>query len=197
MTRHERLSLGISTAALVISIVSPFLNYYWFQNEVRVQQLKADSFVVHGYAYGCPDKKNIIFQVRLRNTGVWPIKNVRLTIQKTVSTFDPDHPDKALKFSFDKKDIDPAPPLPISIEEKSKDIIVQFKDPLMPMPYDVQLADLQIRNVPSGQIYVLPDMESLLPFVWASSEVSSFEVYWSFMPDCPTFERLRTAPPSP
>jgi hypothetical protein len=185
MTRHERLSLGISITALVIAIATPFLNYYWFQNEVLVQQLKAGSFVVHGYAYGCPDKKKIIFQIRIRNTGVWPIKNVRLIIQKTVSTFDPEHQGRLLNFTFDKKDIDPAPPLPISIEEKSKDIVVQFKDPLMPMPYDVALGDLQIRNVPPGQIYVLPDVESLLPFVWASSEVSSFEVYWRFMP-CPS-----------
>jgi hypothetical protein len=194
MTRHERLTLAISTAALVISLASPFLNYYWFQNEVRVQQLKAAAFVVHGYAYGCPDKRNVIFQIRLRNTGVWPVKNVRVTIQKTVSTFDPDHQGKHLTFTFTKKDIDPAPPLPVSIEDRGREIIVQLKEPLMPMPYDLELADLQIRNVPTGQIDVLPDMESLLPFVWASSEVSSFEVFWSFMPDCPTFEQLRTAP---
>jgi hypothetical protein len=196
MTRHERLSLGISTAALVISIVSPLLNYYWFQNEVRLQQLKADAFVVHGYVYGCPDKKSVIFQIRLQNKGVWPIKSVRLTIQKTVDTFDPNDYRHALKFTLDKKDIDPAPPLAVSIEEKTKDIVVQFKDALPPNK-DVELGDLQIKNVPPGQIYVLSDMESLLPLVWASSEVSSFEVYWSFMPDCPTFEQLRRAPPTP
>ena len=36
MTRHEKLSVAISILALVISIASPFLNYYWFQNEVRI-----------------------------------------------------------------------------------------------------------------------------------------------------------------
>jgi hypothetical protein len=71
MSRHEKLSLAISILALVISVASPFLNYYWFQNEVRIQQLKAESFVVHAYAYGCPDKKSLIFQLRLRNKGVW------------------------------------------------------------------------------------------------------------------------------
>jgi hypothetical protein len=65
MSRHEKLSLAISILALVISVASPFLNYYWFQNEVRIQQLKAESFVVHAYAYGCPDKKSLIFQLRL------------------------------------------------------------------------------------------------------------------------------------
>jgi hypothetical protein len=192
MTRHERLSLVISTAALVISIVSPFLNYYWFQNEVRVQQPKAEAFVVHGYVYGCPDKNNLIFQIWLQNKGVWPIKNVRLTIQKTVDTFDANDYRHALKFTLDKKD---APPLAVSIEEKTKDIVVQFKGALPPNE-DVELGDLQIKNVPPGQIYVLSDMESLLPLVWASSEVSSFEVNWSFMPGCPTFEQLRRAPPT-
>ena len=152
----RELALAISIAALVISIVSPFLNYYWFQNEVCIQQLKATSFVVHGYAYGCPDKKNVIFKIRLKNTGVWPIKNVRLTIQKIVYTFDPDHNGRTLTFTFDKSNIDLLPLLPISIEEKSKDIVVQFKEPFMPMPYDVELGNLQIRNVPLGQIYVLP-----------------------------------------
>ena len=52
MTRHEKLSLGISTVALVISIVHPFLNYYRFQNEVRIRQLKSDAFVVEGNVYG-------------------------------------------------------------------------------------------------------------------------------------------------
>jgi hypothetical protein len=35
-------------------------------------------------------------------------------------------------------------------------------------------------------------MESLQPFVWVSSEVSSFEVPWSFIVDCPTVEPAGT-----
>lgn len=176
------------------SIASPFLNYHWFQNEVRIQQLKSDSFVVHASAYGCPDKKSLIFKLGLSNVGVWPIKNVRVTIQKTLSTFDPDHHGKTLKFTFDKKDIDPAPPLAISIDDKGENILIQLKDPLMPMPYDLDLANFRIQNVPSDTVYVLPDMESLVPFVWASSDVSSFEVFWGFSIDCRSFDQIRLAP---
>jgi hypothetical protein len=130
----------------------------------------------------------LTFKLALRNTGVWPIKNVRLTIQKYVSTFDPDHQEKTLKFTLDKKDIETSPPLPISIDDKGENIVIQLKDPLMAMPYDLELASFRIQNVPSGPIYSLPDMESLVPYVWASSEVSSFEVFWGFtIPDCRSF----------
>ena len=56
MTRHEKLSLGASITALVIAIVSPFLNYYWFQSEVRVRQLKGEAFRGEGCdGSGCLD----------------------------------------------------------------------------------------------------------------------------------------------
>jgi hypothetical protein len=167
MTRHEKLSLGISTVALVISIVSPFLNYYWFQNEVRIRQLKSDAFVVEGNVYGCPTLQTIAFDFELKNAGVWPIENVQLTIQKTVDTFDLKDVHKLLKFVLDKQDIDPEPPLAILIQEKSRDIVVHLKDALPPKS-DVGLGALQIRNVPPEQISILPDMESLWPRVWVS-----------------------------
>jgi hypothetical protein len=98
MTRHERLSLGISTAALVIAIVSPFVNYYWFQSEVRIRQLKSEAFSVKENVYGCPNLKTIIFEFKLKNTGVWPIQHVRLSIQRGVGSFDPNPNQRYLKF---------------------------------------------------------------------------------------------------
>jgi hypothetical protein len=122
MTRHERLSLAISTAALVISIVSPFLNYYWFQNEVRVRQLKSEAFVVEANEYDCANFQTIVFDLELKNTGVWPIEHVQVNIQKVLVTFDPHRRGKDLRFVLNKKDIKPEPPLAIEIEEKAKAI---------------------------------------------------------------------------
>jgi hypothetical protein len=197
MTRHERLSLGISTAALVISIVSPFLNYYWFQNEVRVRQLKSEAFVVEANEYDCANFQTIVFDLELKNTGVWPIEHVQVNIQKVLVTFDPHRRGKDLRFVLNKKDIKPEPPLAIEIEEKAKAIVVRFKDALPPNS-DVALGYLQVSNVPSDQIDVLADMEGLLPLFWVSSEVSSFFVDWSFKDNgCSTIERLRRASSAP
>jgi len=193
MTRHERLSLRVSIAALVISIVGPFVNYYWFQNEFRIRQLKSEAYAVEENVYGCPNLKTIIFEIQLKNTGVWPIERVRLSIQKTVDTLVDRN---VIKFPLDQKDLTRYPPSEISVGKRSKDIVVHFKDALPPKS-DVALGALKITNVPPDVIDVFPDMESLQPFVWVSSEVSSFEVPWSFIIDCPAVERLRRASSAP
>jgi len=195
MTRHERLSLGASITALVIAIVSPFLNYYWFQNEVRVRQLKSEAFRVEGNAYGCPDLRTIVFEIWLKNTGAWPIENVRLMIQKTVYTINlndtKNKSDNLVQFSFDAKDMKPYPPLAISVDEKHKhDIVVHFKDSLPPNS-DVMLVVLQFKNVSPDYIHMFPDFETMQPLVWVSSEVSSFDLYWGITVDCSTVKRLR------
>jgi hypothetical protein len=193
MTRHERLSLGISTAALIIAIVSPFVNYYYFQNEIRIRQLKSEAFSVTENVYGCSRLKTIIFEFKLKNTGVWPIEHVRLSIQRDVSSFDP-NPNKGhhvLTYNLEKTGIQALPPLAISIRQNTKDFVVIFEEALPPKG-DVELDFFQIRNVPPDVIEMYPDAESIQPFLWASSEVSSFEVPWSFMIDCLNVERLRS-----
>lgn len=182
---------------MVISIVSPFFNYYWFQSEVRVRRLKSEAFVAEGNEYDCDNLQTIAFDLDLKNTGAWPIDHVQVFIQKVLVTFDPRRRGKELKLVLNKKDIKPEPPLAIEVEEKAQVIVIRFKDAL-PQNSDVALGSFQVRNVPSDQIDVLPDMESLLPFVWVSSDVSSFEVYWNFKDNgCSTIERLRRASSEP
>jgi hypothetical protein len=193
MTRHETLTIGISTAALLISIGSPFFNYYLFQNEVRIRQPKSEAFSVEENVYGCPNLKTIIFEIKLKNTGLWEIEHVRLSIQRGVGSFDPNHNKGhgVLTYNLEKTGIQALPPLAISIQQTSKDFIVHFEEALPPKS-DVELDLFQIRNVPPDVIYMYPDVESIQPFLWVSSEVSSFEVPWSFMVDCPNVERLRS-----
>jgi hypothetical protein len=133
MTHHERLSLGVSTAALVISIISPFANYYWFQSEVRIRQLKAEAFRVEGNIYDCPRLQTILFDIVLKNTGVWPIDHVGLFIQKTMQTVALNQKDfKLTSFSFEKGDIQPEPALDVQIKEKKHEIVVHFQESLPP-----------------------------------------------------------------
>jgi hypothetical protein len=139
--------------------------------------------------------RTIVFEIWLKNTGAWPIENVRLIIEKTVYTINLNQTkykaDNLVQFSFDVKDIKPYPPLNISVEEKrNHDIVVRFKDPLPPNS-DVMLGTLQFKNVEPDYIYMLPDFESMQPSVWVSSEVSSFDLPWSITVDCSTVKRLR------
>jgi hypothetical protein len=193
MTRHERLTLGVSITALIISVASPFLNYYWFQSEVRVQQLKGEALHAEGTIYICDDQQTMIYEITLRNTGLWPIQRVHLTIQKSFDTirFDskPYKPGNGLKFAFHKKNIRPDPGINISIQEKDSYLLVNFKDPLPPK-IEMVLADL-FKNVPHELLDMLPDLESMEPSIWLSSEGSSFDVLWDMKTDCPAVERIR------
>jgi hypothetical protein len=194
MTRHERLTLGVSITALIISVASPFLNYYWFQSEVRVQQLKGEALHAEGTIYICDDQQTMIYEITLKNTGLWPIQRVHLTIQKSFDTirFDskPYKPGNGLKFAFDKKNIRPDPGINISIQEKDNVLLVNFKDALPPK-YEMVLADFVFKNVPHELLDMLPDLESMEPSIWLSSEVSSFDVLWDMKTDCPAVERIR------
>ena len=95
-----------------------------------------------------------------------------------------------------KTGIPALPPLAISIQQKTKDFVVIFEEALPPKS-DVELDFFQIRNVPPNVIEMYPDVESIQPFLWVSSEVSSLEVPWSFMIDCPNVERLRSVSSTP
>ena len=144
---------------------------------------------------GCPDLRTIVFEIWLKNTGAWPIENVRLMIQKTVYTINlndtKNKSDNLVQFSFDAKDMKPYPPLAISVDEKHKhDIVVHFKDSLPPNS-DVMLVVLQFKNVSPDYIHMFPDFETMQPLVWVSSEVSSFDLYWGITVDCSTVKRLR------
>jgi hypothetical protein len=194
MTRHERLTLGVSVAALVISVASPFLNYYWFQSEVRVQQLKSEALHAEGTIYICDDQQTMIYEITLKNTGLWPIQRIHLTMQKSFDTirFDgkPYKPGNGLKFAFDKKNIRPDLGINISIREKDSYLLVNFKD-AMPPKIEMVLADFVFKNVPHELLDMLPDLESMEPSIWLSSQVSSFDVFWDMKTDCPTVERIR------
>jgi len=198
MTRHERLSLGISIAALVIAIVSPFVNYYLFQNEVRIRQLKIEAFFVEENVYGCPNLKTIIFELKPKNTSVWPIEHVRLSIQRGVGSFDPNPKKRSgvLTYDLEKTGIQALPPLAISVQRTTRNFVAIFEEALPPKS-DVELDFFQVRNVPPDVIEMYPDVESIQPFLWVSSEVSSFEVPWTFTIDCPNVERLRSVSSTP
>jgi len=175
MTRHERISLGVSITDLVISIMSPLLNYYWFQNEVRVRQLKIEAFHVDRSINYC--KGSLTYEARLRNTGVWPIAKIRVELDKI------EHPLPNLTPTVNRWDIGTEPPLKISTEKKEHSIVVRFQDALPPKK-DVTLARLRFDHAEPYLINVLPDMETMLPTLWVTSEVSSFYVDWNMTADC-------------
>ena len=82
------------------------------------------------------------------------------------------------------------PGVKISIEEKDNYLHINFKDALPPK-IEMVLADFLFKNLPHELLYMLPDLESMQPNVWVSSEVSSFDVFWDTKTDCATVERIR------
>jgi hypothetical protein len=194
MTRHERLTLGVSVAALVISICSPLVNYYWLQSEVRIRELKSEGFHVDPTVYLCENTQTMVYEIDVNNIGLWPIERVHLTFQKKFETINFDNkpykPGAGLKFVFDKKNVKPDPPIDISVQEKADYLIVNFKDSLPPK-LDMRLARFLFKDLPRDLFPMFDDLESLSPYIWVSSEVSSFDAFWDAKDDCLTVERIR------
>ena len=134
MTRHERLTLGVSVAALVISICSPLVNYYCFKAKFAYGNSKAKAFMLI--------RPCTFVRIRrrwfMRSTSTIPVcgqsNECILTLQKRFETINFDNkpykPGAGLKFVFDKKNIKPDPPIDISVQEKADYLIVNFKDSL-------------------------------------------------------------------
>jgi hypothetical protein len=106
--------------------------------------------VTWGNEYSCPKQKAMRFEVRLRNTGVWPIDHVRLLIQKTMTTINLNtskhKPGDRVQFSFKKENISLWPPLDALIAENHSQIIIRLKEALPPSS-DVMVAGLVFKNI--------------------------------------------------
>ena len=194
MTRHERLTLGVSVVALVISICSPFVNYYWLQSEVRIRGLKSEGFHVDPTVYLCENTRRWF----MRSTSTIPVcgqsNDDIVTFQKKFATINFDNkpykPGAGLKFVFDKKNVKPDPPIDISVQEKADHWIVNFKYSLSPK-LDMRLARFFFIDLPRDLFPTFDDLESLSPYIWVSSEASSFDAFWDAKDDCLTVERIR------
>jgi len=136
----------------------------------------------------------MVHEIDVNNTGLWPIERVHLTLQKRFETINFDNkPYKSgagLKFVFDKKNIKPDLPIDISIQEKADYFVVNLKDSLPPK-LGMKLARFFFKEVPQDFFPMFDDLESLSPYIWVSSEVSSFDAFWEAKDDCPAVERIR------
>jgi hypothetical protein len=136
----------------------------------------------------------MVYEIDVNNSGLWPIERVHLTLRKRFETINFDNkpykPGAGLKFVFDKRNIKPDPPIDISVQEKADYLTVNFKDSLPPK-LEMRLAHFVFKNLPRDLFPMFDDLESLSPYIWVSSEVSSFDAFWDAKDDCPTVERIR------
>ena len=112
MTKMKSLELKdrtLSLIAIVISVISPFITYYFLQNSLREQQLKATAIrTVSEYWTGYsenPTRYFVDYKIRLTNDGKIPVDKVVLSFQDYGGMFE----------AFRMEDINITPPLPVNI----------------------------------------------------------------------------------
>jgi hypothetical protein len=185
----SRASLVVSIFALITSIVSPFISYYWLQGSLRLYELKKSSFVAEGEigrsptnCEGIPDTGRPIYAdygVSLHNDGSLPIEKVRVLIDKSFIK-----ERRFIKFlNLDPKFIKAIPPAPFDVENNERGIDITFKDALPPHSSIILTLTDYMRLAKNA------NLQNSAPDVWVFSEVSGKSILWSdayvWEYDCP------------
>jgi hypothetical protein len=194
--RQVRLSLAsliVSILALVASITSPFVAYYWLQGSLRVYELKRNAFVVEGSIgtspLDCPDfpnwdkgdTKSVTYFLDMKNSGSLPIEKVRVSLEKGFRF----EITRKLALDLDPKNIRTHPPLLFEIQKNDKGVLLTFKDAIP--PYESILLTL----AEYSRVNKNTNLRNLAPAVWVLSEVSQMSISWfandvlEFEFDCP------------
>jgi hypothetical protein len=77
----SRASFFVSVLALLTSIASPFVGFYWLQGELRIHALKAEHFAVKtSILVECdnPSKFHVTYGLQLINTGILSLDKVKV-----------------------------------------------------------------------------------------------------------------------
>ena len=132
MTNAEKLSIGISVVALIVSIVAPFILYQWYQNDVRIQQIKATSLDVYQTAtssaaisFSAENEETettaLASQIHISNKGSLPVDGIELILK---------HRDDE-KF-FDSFYVNVYPPVAFKKSLVDGRLSIEFEKPLPP-----------------------------------------------------------------
>jgi hypothetical protein len=180
-SRLARASFIVSICALIASLASPFISYYWLQGSLRLYDLKRSSFSAEGEigttATGCEGIPATAptyadYDVALHNDGSLPIEKVRVLIEKR----------RYIKSrTLDPKVFKAFPPAPFAVESSER--VITFRDALPPHSFTLlTLTELQL--VPKHAT-----LQTWAPDVWVFSEVSGKSILWSaayvWENDCP------------
>jgi hypothetical protein len=145
--RQSKISLAtliVSILALITSITTPFVAYYWLQGSLRIYELKRSAFSAEGEIGTSPSNcaadigaKGASYDLRIENSGSLPIEKVRVLIQKRL------RPPKVARSAGpprvgvkavdpDPKIIRSLPPVPIYVEKDDRGILITFGDAISP-----------------------------------------------------------------
>jgi len=179
LTKNERITVGLGVTALVISIISPFITYRWFQSAVREQTLKEQGFKAsgwHGYSYSRknvgPDGElkpyEIIYNVDLMNTGALPVGKVVVSFRFR---------DKGLGNDIKDK-IRIEPPMLARIDLSQDTLIISLENALPPrqrttLSFSVGINESDIKNeITNPDAWVSSESSASIPIVWGCAGVS-------------------------
>jgi hypothetical protein len=169
LTKNEKITVGLSVAALIVSIVSPFVAYRWLQSSVREQAMKEQGFTAAGrygviYNVENPKLSDVTYSVDLTNTGELPVDKVVISIRHYGQTFD----------NRVKETVEVNPTMPMRVDVSSSTLIIRFENALPPgqkatVSWHAPL-DQSDTKVPISH-----------PSAWVSSEASaSIPIDWQF-----------------
>lgn len=169
LTKNEKITVGLSVAALIVSIVSPFVAYRWLQSAVREQVLKQQALTAagrYGVTYNVENPKfsEVIYSVDVSNTGELPVDTVVISFRQYGQTFD----------NGVKERVEVNPTIPMRVEVSSNTLIIRFENAFPPgqkvtvsWPTAIDQSDTKI---PISH-----------PSAWVSSEASaSIPIDWQF-----------------
>jgi hypothetical protein len=171
----SRASLFVSALALVTSIASPFVSFYWLQGELRIRALKAEHFAVKTrILVECdnPSKFHVTYGLQLINTGIFPIEKVKVVMEENFVIHNlPSDNERATLLKEDSA-LDPSavkltPPIEFSSEKHDDFVIVDIKDPVPPYS-KFYLALATYSHLNCGD---LKQLTGLGPSLWVFSEV--------------------------
>ena len=181
----SRMSVIVSILALITSIASPIVTYYWFEGEFRIHELKVRSFAVEGsievWRDLCEDKnsKTAKYFVQIENSGDLAIDKIKFTVQQFS------------KNQLNANDITTVPPIGFKMEDDKRGRLVLNFDEALPPHTSVTLWLGERDNFNS-----VAATEQFAPSVWLTSEVSGKYVKWNTDDDedgermvpCPEYE---------
>lgn len=172
MRNSDKASFWLSVIALVASAVSPFATYYWLQDALREQSLKAQSLRATGrhsleINRAHPDQSRYRYSVTVLNSGPLPVDGVALTFRRDDGF--PGLEPEPVRFT---------PPVGAAVDISEDTLSVSFRRPLPPseeISFNFAITtgrvtdDQKVRH-PDG--WIMSTTSPAVPISWRSGGVS-------------------------
>jgi hypothetical protein len=162
----EKASLAVSILTLLAALCTPLATYYWLQNDIRTNNIKAESLIA-STSHHFDDDGGDSFFVFIKNIGSLPLEKVRVFVRV------PGY----IVGEADKQRVEIIPPAQKVVEVARELITVSLQDPTPPGS-DFHIVALRLPAQSSAK------KSKTIPQFWVSSassppiELQSSGAFW-------------------